>query len=117
MMGMHVYIFWPMYVYVCSSLVRISLFRSPLKSCKSEYNQTWFKGAIAIPSYVNEVRGHIPRSRIIRGQGRLKRVFLLFYASQEKLKSNYWNQTWVKDAMPIPLYVILRSSQVENVFF
>ena len=33
--------------YVCSSLVRFSLFRSPLKI------------AIDVPSYVNKVKGHV----------------------------------------------------------
>ena len=32
---------------------------------KCDYNQTWVKDGIGVPSYVNEVRGHIPRSRVI----------------------------------------------------
>ena len=31
----------------------------------SNYNQTWVKDVIGVPSYVNEVKGHVPRSRII----------------------------------------------------
>ena len=27
--------------------------------------QTWVKGAIEFPSYVNEVKGHVPRSRFV----------------------------------------------------
>ena len=32
---------------------------------KSGYNQTWVKDAIEVPSYVNEVKGNVSRSRII----------------------------------------------------
>ena len=48
-----------MYVYVCFSLVRFSLFGSPLKSLSS-CNQTWVKDAIGVPSYGNEIKGHVP---------------------------------------------------------
>ena len=50
-----------------SSLARSSLFRFPLKSWKSDYNQTWIKDEIGAPSYVNEVKCHVPRSRVICG--------------------------------------------------
>ena len=42
-----------------------SLFWSPLKSFKSDWDQTWFMDIKWEPSYVDEVRGHIPRSRVI----------------------------------------------------
>ena len=32
-----------------------------LQKLKSDYNQTWVKDAIGVPSYVDEVRGHVPR--------------------------------------------------------
>ena len=41
------------------------LFGSPLKSWKSNWHQTWVKDAKGVPLYVNEVRGHVPRSRVI----------------------------------------------------
>ena len=46
---MYVCMYVCMYVYVCSSLVRFLLFGSPLKSFKSDYNQTWVKDAIGVP--------------------------------------------------------------------
>ena len=42
-----------------------SLFGSPLKSWKSNWNQTLVKDAIGVPLYVSEVKGHVPRSRVI----------------------------------------------------
>ena len=30
---------------------------------KSDYKLTWVKGAVGIPSFVNDVKGHVPRSR------------------------------------------------------
>ena len=45
-------------MYVCFSLVRFSLFGSPLKR-KSDYNQTWVKDETGVPSYVNKVKSHI----------------------------------------------------------
>ena len=44
---------------MCGSSVRFLLFGSPLKSWKSDFNQTWVKVAIGVPSYVNEVKGHV----------------------------------------------------------
>ena len=32
---------------------------------KSDCYQTWVKDAIGVPLYVNEVKGHVPRSRVI----------------------------------------------------
>ena len=64
-------------VYVCSTLVRFSMFGSPLKSWESDYNQTLVKDATGVPSNVNSVKGQIPRSRII----------------------------WLKDAVGVLLYV------------
>ena len=32
---------------------------------KSDWNQTWFMGIIYEPSIVDEVEGHIPRSKVI----------------------------------------------------
>ena len=32
---------------------------------KSDWNQTWVKGAIRVSLYVNEVNGHVSRSRVI----------------------------------------------------
>ena len=40
-----------------------SLFGSPLKSWKSNWNQTWVKDAIGVPLYVTEVKG------MYQGQG------------------------------------------------
>ena len=42
-----------------------SLFQCPLKSWKSDWNQTWVEAAVGVPLYVNEVKGHVPRSRVI----------------------------------------------------
>ena len=69
-----------------------------------DYNQTWVKGAIGVPSYVNQVKGHILRSRVIWGQVTWKMLVFVTWVSFEKLKSN-WNWTWVKDAIGVPLYV------------
>ena len=58
-------------VCVSSSLVRFLLFGSPLKSWKFDYNQTWVKDAIGVPSYVIEilrsrtkVKGHLRSSSV-----------------------------------------------------
>ena len=32
---------------------------------QSDWNQTWVKDAMGVPLYVNEVKGHVPRSRVI----------------------------------------------------
>ena len=32
---------------------------SCLKNCKSDYNQTWIKDTIGVPSYAHEVKGHV----------------------------------------------------------
>ena len=54
-----------MYEWVCFSLVGFLLFWSSLfKMLKSDY-QTWVKVEIGDASYVNEVKGLIPRSRVI----------------------------------------------------
>ena len=58
--------------------------------------QTWVKDAIGVPSYVNEVKGHIPRSRVIWGQVRWKMLVFVIWVSFEKLKSD-WDQTWFMD--------------------
>ena len=53
--------------------------------------QTWVKDAIGVPSYVNEVKGHIPRSRVIWG-GKYWFSLLRSPVSFERLKSD-WDQT------------------------
>ena len=45
-------------MYVCSSLVRFSLFWSPMKR-KSDYKLTRVREASGVPSYVNKVKGHV----------------------------------------------------------
>ena len=50
---------------------------SPIDTLKSwspieRLNQTWVKDAIGVPLYVNKVKGHVPRSRVIWGQLRWK---------------------------------------------
>ena len=55
-------------VYVCSSLVRFFVIQVSFEKLKSNYNQTWVSDVIGVPSYVKEVRGHIPRWRVIWGQ-------------------------------------------------
>ena len=32
--------------------------------CGSPWNQTWVKDVIGVPLYVNEVKGHIPKSKV-----------------------------------------------------
>ena len=54
---------------------------------KSDYNQSWVKDAIRVPSYVNEVKGHVLWSRVIWGQIRWKMLFFVIWVSFEKLKS------------------------------
>ena len=39
--------------------------RVSFEKLKSDFNQTWFKVAIGIPSNDNEVKGYVPRSRVI----------------------------------------------------
>ena len=41
-------------VYVCPSFVRFHYSGLPCKKLKSDYNQTWVKDAIAVPSYLNK---------------------------------------------------------------
>ena len=42
-----------------------------------------------VPSYVNEVKGHIPRSRVIWGQVTWKMLLFVIWVSFEKLKSDW----------------------------
>ena len=44
-------------------IITFSLFGSPLKNLKSDWNQTWAKDEIEVPLYANEVKGHVLRSR------------------------------------------------------
>ena len=74
--------------------------RVSFEKLKSDFNQTWFKVAKGIPSNDNEVKGYVPRSRVIWGQVRWKMLDLVIWVSSEKLKSD-WNQTWVEDVMGI----------------
>ena len=39
---------------------------------KSDWNHTRVKDAIGVPLFVNEVKGHVPRSRVIWGLVRWK---------------------------------------------
>ena len=41
-----------------------SLFGSPLKA-EVQLEKTWFKDAVGISLHVNEVKGHVPKSRVI----------------------------------------------------
>ena len=69
-------------VYVCFSLVRCSLFGSPLNTSSNTTNreyQTWVKDAIEVPSYVDEVKGHVE----------LFLCKLLWYWSSSWLNANY----------------------------
>ena len=43
----------------------VFVIRVSYEKLKFDYNQTWVKDAIGVPLYVNEVKGHIPRSRVI----------------------------------------------------
>ena len=56
-----------MYVCMCMYVPVWLGFRysSLLEKLKSDYNQTWVKDAIGVPSYVYVVKGHLPRSRVI----------------------------------------------------
>ena len=56
-----------MYEHVCSGLVLVFVIWVSFEKLKSDYNQTWDKDAIGVPSYVNEVKGHVLllRSRFI----------------------------------------------------
>ena len=55
------------------------LFESPLKSYSPIGIKLKVKDAIGVPLYVNEVRGHVPRSRVIRDQVRWKMIFFFFF--------------------------------------
>ena len=44
--------------------MKVALF----EKLKSDWNQTWFVDTLWDPLYVHEVKGHIPRSKVIRGQ-------------------------------------------------
>ena len=57
-----------------------------------------------VPSYVNEVKGHVPRSRVIWGQVRWKMLVFVIQVSFERLKSD-WDQTWFMDIIWEPSYV------------
>ena len=69
----------PSYVYEIKGKVRDHLRSSyvemlvfviwvSFEKLKSDWNQPWVKDAIGVLLYVNEVRGHVPRSRVIWGQ-------------------------------------------------
>ena len=36
-----------------------------LEKLKSDWKQMWVKDTIGVPLYDNEVKGHVPRSRVI----------------------------------------------------
>ena len=56
-LGVHVYVYVPVWLgFPCLVF---------LERLKSDYNQTWVKDAIWVLSYVNEVRGNVPRSMVI----------------------------------------------------
>ena len=110
--------------------------RVSFKKFKSDYNQTyvkdakgvhqtWVKDAIGVPSYVNEVKGHVQGQRLSEVKLSGKCWFSLFGSSLKSRKSD-WNQTWVKDTMRVSLYVRsqrsctkvkghLGSTKVENI--
>ena len=44
---------------------QVFVIRVSFEKLKSDYNQTLVKDEIGVPSCVNEVKGHIPRSRVI----------------------------------------------------
>ena len=97
-LGVHVY------MHTCSSLVRFSLFGSPLKSWSPITSN--FGSRMQKRSFIcYEVKGHVPRSRVIWGQVRWKMLVFVTWVSFEKLKFD-WNQTWFKDAVGfLNLYV------------
>ena len=73
-----------------------------LDKLKSGYYQTWVKDAIGVPSYVNEVKGHV----MYQGQGSYevklggKSWFLLFVSLLKSLIGTKLGQ----DAIGVPLY-------------
>ena len=66
--------------------------------------QTWVKDAIWVSSYVNEVKGYVPRSRVIWGQVTWKMLVFVIWVSFEKLKFDL-DQTWFMDIKWEPSYV------------
>ena len=56
-----------------------------------DFDQSWVIGATWEPSFVDEIKDHIPRSKVIRGQvvREAKNVKMALF---EKLKFD-WNQT------------------------
>ena len=70
---------------------------------KSDWNQTWFIDTIWNPLYVHAVKGHIPRSKVIRCQV-VRWAQNVKVTSFEKLQSD-WNQTWFIDIMWEPTHV------------
>ena len=66
----------------------VFIIRVSFEKLKSNYKQTWVKDAIGVPSYVvDEVKGHIPRSRVIWGHVRWKILVFVTWVSVEKLRS------------------------------
>ena len=93
----------------------------PFEKLKPDWNQTWIIAAIWQPPYVDEVKGHIPRSKVTSGQ--LLRYIDYSYVNVlmpiEKLTPD-WKQTWIKAAIWQPSYVdevkghILRSKVIRG---
>ena len=68
-----------------------------------DFNQSWVIDATWEPSFVDEVKGHISRSKVIWGQF-VSQAENVKVASFEKLKSDL-NQTWFIDITWEPSYV------------
>ena len=70
---------------------------------KSDWNQTWFIDTIWDPLNVYAVKGHIPWSKVIRGQV-VRWAQNVKFTSFGQLKSD-WNQTCCSDIMLKPSHV------------
>ena len=68
-----------------------------------DFNQSWVIDATWEPSFVDDVKGHISRSKVICGQV-VRQAENVKMASFEKLKSDL-NQTWFIDIIWRPSYV------------
>ena len=92
-------------VYVCMfQFGQVFVIWISFEKLMSDYNQTWLKDAIGVPSYANEVKGQVELFSCELSRYWSSGQFFVIRVSFEKLKSDD-NQTWVKDARGAPSYV------------
>ena len=83
---------------VCSSLVKFFIIRVFFEKLKSHYNQHCVKDVIGLPSYVNEVKGHMLIYFMLVTMILDFRLGFHYSCLLRKVEAPD-NQRWIKDAV------------------